>query len=233
MSREGRRPSELRAVELLTDFVEQAHGSVLVSFGRTRVLCTATVVEGVPRWLAGRGRGWITAEYGMLPASTGVRTEREASSGRQKGRTVEIQRLVGRSLRVAYEMEELGERTIWLDCDVLQADGGTRTAAITGAWVALARAAARHGLPEPSALVSAVSVGIVDGESLLDLDYAEDTAAEVDMNVVMTGDGRLIEIQATAEKTPFTRAGLDALVDLAAAGITRIAELQQEAVRDA
>jgi ribonuclease PH len=233
MSREGRRSNELRPVELVTDFVEQAHGSVLVSFGRTRVLCTATVVEGVPRWLAGRGRGWVTAEYGMLPASTGVRTEREASSGRQKGRTVEIQRLVGRSLRAAYAMEELGERTVWLDCDVLQADGGTRTAAITGAWVALARAAARHGLPGPSAVVSAVSVGIVDGESLLDLDYTEDAAAEVDMNVVMTGDGRLIEIQATAEKTPFTRAGLDTLVDLAAAGIARIAELQQEAVRDA
>src|SRR3990170_6831695 len=157
MTREGRRPDELRPIELLTDFVEQAHGSVLVSFGRTRVLCTATVVEGVPRWLAGGGRGWITAEYGMLPASTGVRTEREASSGRQKGRTVEIQRLVGRSLRAAYEMEMLGERTIWLDCDVLQADGGTRTAAITGAWVALARAAARHGLPAPSTVVSAVS----------------------------------------------------------------------------
>ena len=233
MSREGRRPDELRPVELLTDFVEQAHGSVLVSFGRTRVLCTATVVEGVPRWLAGGGRGWITVEYGMLPASTGVRTEREASSGRQKGRTVEIQRLVGRSLRAAYEMEMLGERTIWLDCDVLQADGGTRTAAITGAWVALARAAARHGLAGPSTVVSAVSVGIVDGEPLLDLDYAEDAGAEVDMNVVMTGDGRLIEVQATAEKTPFSRAGLDALVDLAAAGITRIARLQQEAVAGA
>ena len=233
MSREGRRPDELRPVELLTDFVEQAHGSVLVSFGRTRVLCTATVVEGVPRWLAGGGRGWITAEYGMLPASTGIRTEREASSGRQKGRTVEIQRLVGRSLRAAYEMEMLGERTIWLDCDVLQADGGTRTAAITGAWVALTRAAARHGLAGPSTVVSAVSVGIVDGEPLLDLDYAEDAGAEVDMNVVMTGDGRLIEVQATAEKTPFSRAGLDALIDLAAAGITRIARLQQEAVAGA
>src|SRR3990170_4817396 len=219
MTREGRRPDELRPIELLTDFVEQAHGSVLVSFGRTRVLCTATVVEGVPRWLAGGGRGWITAEYGMLPASTGVRTEREASSGRQKGRTV--------------EMERLGERTIWLDCEVLQADGGTRTAAITGAWVALTRAAARHGLAGPSTVVSAVSVGLVDGVPLLDLDYAEDAGAEVDMNVVMTGDGRLNEVQATAEKTPFSRAGLDALIDLAAAGITRIARLQQEAVAGA
>ena len=233
MSRDGRRADELRPVELLTDFLEQAHGSVLVSFGRTRVLCTATVVDGVPRWLAGGGRGWITAEYGMLPASTGVRTDREASAGRQKGRTVEIQRLVGRSLRAACEMEAIGERTIWLDCDVLQADGGTRTAAITGAWVALARAAAAHGLPEPSSVVSAVSVGIVGGEPLLDLDYAEDSAAEVDMNVVMTGDGRLIEIQATAEKTPFSRAGLDALVDLAAGGIERIAALQMEAASGA
>jgi len=231
MSREGRRPDELRPVELLTGFLEQADGSVLVSFGRTRVLCTATVVAGVPRWLAGGGRGWITAEYGMLPASTGVRSEREASAGKQKGRTVEIQRLVGRSLRAAYAMETLGERTIWLDCDVLQADGGTRTAAITGAWVALALALTRHGLPAPRAVVSAVSVGVVAGEALLDLDYAEDSSAEVDMNVVMTGDGRLIEIQATAEKEPFTRSQLDELVDLAASGIERIAELQREAVR--
>ena len=231
--REGRRPDELRPVVLLTGFLEQADGSVLVSFGRTRVLCTATVVVGVPRWLAGGGRGWITAEYGMLPASTGVRSEREASAGKQKGRTVEIQRLVGRSVRAAYAMETLGERTIWLDCDVLQADGGTRTAAITGAWVALALALARHGLPEPRAVVSAVSVGVVAGEALLDLDYAEDSSAEVDMNVVMTGDGRLIEIQATAEKEPFTRSQLDELVELAAGGIGRIAELQAEAVRDA
>ena len=233
MSRQGRRPDELRPVELLTGFLEQADGSVLVSFGRTRVLCTATVVAGVPRWLAGGGRGWITAEYGMLPASTGVRSEREASAGKQKGRTVEIQRLVGRSLRAAYAMETLGERTIWLDCDVLQADGGTRTAAITGAWVALALAGARHGLPTPKAVVSAVSVGVVAGEALLDLDYAEDSSAEVDMNVVMTGDGRLIEIQATAEKEPFTLSQLDELVELAARGIGRIAELQREAVRDA
>ena len=233
MSREGRRSDELRPVELRTGFLEQADGSVLVSFGRTRVLCTATIAAGVPRWLAGSGRGWITAEYGMLPASTGVRSEREASAGKQKGRTVEIQRLVGRSLRAAYAMETFGERTIWLDCDVLQADGGTRTAAITGAWVALALAGARRGLPAPRAVVSAVSVGIVDGEARLDLDYAEDSSAEVDMNVVMTADGRVIEIQATAEKEPFTRAQLDELVDLAARGVDRIAELQREAVRDA
>jgi ribonuclease PH len=168
----------------------------------------------------------------MLPASTGVRTDREASAGRQKGRTVEIQRLVGRSLRAAYDMEVLGERTIWLDCDVLQADGGTRTTAITGAWVALALAAGRRGLPAPATVVGAVSVGIVDTEERLDLDYAEDAAAEVDMNVVMTGDGRLIEIQATAEKTPFSRAGLDRLVDLAASGIAQIAERQQKVLRD-
>jgi ribonuclease PH len=230
--RETRRADELRPIETLTDFVEQAHGSVLISFGRTRVLCTATVDEGVPRWLAGTGRGWMTAEYGMLPASTGERTPREASSGRQKGRTVEIQRLVGRSLRPAYDLKALGERTIWLDCDVLQADGGTRTAAISGAWIALARAARKLGLPEPADQVAAVSVGIVDGEPLLDLDYAEDSSADVDMNVVMTGNGRLVELQATAEGKSFTRSELDSLIALAAAGIARIAAVQQEAAAD-
>jgi ribonuclease PH len=229
MSREGRRPDELRPLELLTDFLEQAAGSVLISFGRTRVLCTASVEDGVPRWLAGTGRGWLTAEYGMLPASTGMRTQREASAGKQKGRTVEIQRLVGRSLRSVYDLGALGERTIWIDCDVVQADGGTRTAAISGAWVALARAAKRLGLPEPTDLVGAVSVGVVNGEARLDLDYEEDSAAEVDMNVVMTGDGRLVEVQATAERVAFTREQLDRLVDLAAAGIQRIGEQQREA----
>jgi ribonuclease PH len=233
VSREGRRPDELRPVELVTDFVEQAHGSVLISFGRTRVLCTATLDEGVPRWLSGSGRGWLTAEYGMLPASTGARTQREASAGKQKGRTVEIQRLLGRSLRAVYDLEALGERTVWIDCDVIQADGGTRTAAISGAWVALTRAARALGLPEPTDLVGAASVGIVDGEARLDLDYVEDSSAEVDMNVVMTGEGRLIEVQATAERIPFTRAELDALVDLAAAGIAEIGEKQREAVADA
>jgi ribonuclease PH len=229
MSREGRRPDELRPLELLTGFVPQAAGSVLISFGRTRVLCTASVEDGVPRWLAGTGRGWMTAEYGMLPASTGMRTQREASAGRQKGRTVEIQRLVGRSLRAVYNLEALGERTIWIDCDVLQADGGTRTAAISGAWVALACAARRLGLPEPRDRVGAVSVGLVDGEPRLDLDYAEDSTAEVDMNVVMTGDGRLVEVQATAERVSFTREQLDRLVDLAAAGIRQIGEEQLKA----
>ena len=228
--REGRRPDELRPVDVIPDFIEQAHGSVLISFGKTRVLCTATIEDGVPRWLVGSGRGWMTAEYGMLPASTGERTAREARSGRQGGRTVEIQRLVGRSLRAAYDLQKLGERTIWLDCDVLQADGGTRTAAITGAWIALARAVKGMGLPEPVDQVGAVSVGIVSGESLLDLDYEEDSSAEVDMNVVMRGDGMLIEVQATAERNAFSREQLDGLIDLAAAGIERLGAAQLEAV---
>jgi ribonuclease PH len=228
--RTGRRADELRSLEIVTGFLEQAHGSALISVGRTRVLCTATVEDGVPRWLEGTGRGWLTAEYGMLPASTGERMQREARAGRQQGRTVEIQRLVGRSLRAAYEVEALGERTVWLDCDVLQADGGTRTAAITGAWVALASAAHNRDLPQPGTQVAAVSVGIVAGEALLDLDYEEDSSAEVDMNVVMTGDGRLVEVQATAEAQPFTRAQLDELVELAAGGIERITTKQREAV---
>ena len=228
--REGRRADELRPIDIVPDFVEQAHGSVLISFGRTRVLCTATLEEGVPRWLAGSGRGWMTAEYGMLPASTGERMQREARSGRQGGRTVEIQRLLGRSLRAAYDLEALGERTVWLDCDVIQADGGTRTAAITGAWIALARAARKMAFPRPSNQIGAVSVGIVDGEALLDLDYEEDSSAEVDMNVVMRGDGRLVEVQATAERNAFSREQLDKLIDLAAAGIDRITALQKEAV---
>jgi ribonuclease PH len=228
--REGRRADELRPIDIVPDFVEQAHGSVLISFGRTRVLCTATVEEGVPRWLVGSGRGWMTAEYGMLPASTGDRMQREARSGRQGGRTVEIQRLVGRSLRAAYDLDALGERTVWLDCDVIQADGGTRTAAITGAWIALARAARKMAFPLPSNQIGAVSVGIVDGEELLDLDYEEDSSAEVDMNVVMRGDGRLIEVQATAERDAFSREQLDRLIDLAAAGIEQLAALQRKGV---
>jgi ribonuclease PH len=228
--REGRRADELRPIDIVPDFVEQAHGSVLISFGRTRVLCTATVEEGVPRWLVGSGRGWMTAEYGMLPASTGERMQREARSGRQGGRTVEIQRLVGRSLRAAYDLEALGERTVWLDCDVIQADGGTRTAAITGAWIALARAARKMAFPLPSNQIGAVSVGIVDGEALLDLDYEEDSSAEVDMNVVMRGDGTLIEVQATAERNAFSREQLDTLIDLAAAGIDQLTVFQRKGV---
>jgi ribonuclease PH len=230
--REGRRADELRAIEVVPDFLEAAHGSVLISFGRTRVLCTATMEDGVPRWLVGSGRGWLTAEYGMLPASTGERTQREARSGRQGGRTVEIQRLVGRSLRAAYDLEALGERTVWLDCDVIQADGGTRTAAITGAWIALARAARKMAFPLPSDQIGAVSVGIVDGEPLLDLDYEEDSSAEVDMNVVMRGDGQLVEVQATAERDAFSRDQLDRLLDLATGGIEELAALQRKAVGD-
>ena len=227
--REGRQPDELRPIDVVPDFVEQADGSVLISFGKTRVLCTATIEDGVPRWLVGSGRGWMTAEYGMLPASTGERSTREARAGRQGGRTVEIQRLVGRSLRAAYDLEKLGERTIWLDCDVIQADGGTRTAAISGAWIALARAAKRKGLPAPVERVGAISVGIVGGEPLLDLDYGEDSTADVDMNVVMRGDGRLIEVQSTAERNAFTREELDRLIDLAAEGIEQIFGIQSKA----
>lgn len=225
----GRAADELRPLDFAVDFAGQAHGSVLVSFGRTRVLCTATVNEGVPRWLSGGGRGWLTAEYGMLPASTGSRTPREASAGKQKGRTVEIQRLIGRSLRAAFDLAALGERTVWLDCDVIEADGGTRTAAITGSWVALTRAMTRLGLAKPLDLVGAISVGVVGGECILDLDYLEDSAAEVDMNVVMTGSGRLVEVQATAEREPFTREQLAQLLGLAADGIARIGEAQRRA----
>jgi ribonuclease PH len=227
--RDGRRPDELRPIDVVPVFVEQADGSVLISFGKTRVLCTASIEDGVPRWLVGSGRGWMTAEYGMLPASTGERTAREARSGRQGGRTVEIQRLVGRSLRAAYDLDKLGEHTIWLDCDVIQADGGTRTAAISGAWIALARAARRKGLPAPMERVGAISVGIVGGEPLLDLDYGEDSTADVDMNVVMRGDGRLIEVQATAERNAYTREELDRLIDLASAGIEQIFDIQARA----
>jgi len=232
MSRaDGRRPSELRALELDPDFLEQPHGSVLFTQGKTRVLCAASIQEGVPRWLYGKGRGWLTAEYSLLPASTGDRTEREASRGKQGGRTVEIQRLIGRSLRAVTDFEALGERTLWVDCDVLQADGGTRCAAISGAYVAAHRALDRFGLGKTlTGSVAAVSVGIVEGAALLDLDYSEDSTAEVDMNVVMTGARALVEVQATAERTPFTRARLDELLELAAAGIDEIAAVQEEAV---
>jgi ribonuclease PH len=232
MSRsDGRRSDELRTLEIEPDYIEQASGSALISFGKTRVLCTASLEEGVPRWLTGRGRGWLTAEYSMLPASTGQRTQREASTGRQKGRTVEIQRLIGRALRAVADLEALGERTLWIDCDVLQADGGTRCAAISGAYVAARRALDHVGLSRVlSDSVAAVSVGMVNGEPLLDLDYEEDSAAEVDVNVVMAGDGRLIEVQATAERAPLDRAQLDALLDLAAGGIEEIGVAQRDAV---
>jgi ribonuclease PH len=227
----GRRADELRALEIEPDYLEQANGSALISFGKTRVLCTASIEEGVPRWLSGRGRGWLTAEYSMLPASTGQRTQREASSGKQKGRTVEIQRLIGRALRAVADLEALGERTLWIDCDVIQADGGTRCAAISGAYVAARRALDHMGLGKVlTDSVGAVSVGIVEGEPVLDLDYVEDSSAEVDVNVVMAGDGRLIEVQATAERAPLDRQQLDDLLDLAAGGIEEIGLAQQDAV---
>ena len=229
--REGRRSDELRPVEIVVDYLEQPMGSVLYSQGKTKVLCTASLDEGVPRWMRDQGRGWLTAEYSLLPASTGARTQREASAGKQKGRTVEIQRLIGRALRSVLDFEALGERTLWIDCDVLQADGGTRCASISGAWVAAARALGKAGLsralPES---VAAVSLGIVGGELLLDLDYVEDSGAEVDLNVVMTGDERLVEVQATAERATFDRAELDTLLDLGAAGIARIRAAQEAAL---
>jgi ribonuclease PH len=229
--REGRRPDQLRPVEILVDYLEQPMGSVLYSQGKTKVLCTASLDEGVPRWMRDQGRGWLTAEYSLLPASTGERTQREASAGKQKGRTVEIQRLIGRALRSVLDFEALGERTLWVDCDVLQADGGTRCASISGAWVAAARALGKAGLsralPES---VAAVSLGIVGGELLLDLDYVEDSGAEVDLNVVMTGDERLVEVQATAERATFDREQLDELLDLGAAGIATIRAAQEAAL---
>jgi ribonuclease PH len=228
---DGRRPDELRPLDLDVDFLEQPHGVVLFSQGKTRVLCTASVQEGVPRWLYGKGRGWMTAEYSMLPASTGDRTDREAARGKQSGRTVEIQRLIGRALRSVADFEALGERTLWLDCDVLQADGGTRCAAISGSYVAARRALDRFGLSRAlKGSVAAVSVGVVDGVPVLDLDYSEDSRAETDMNVVMTGDGRLVEVQATAEGEPFSREDLDSLLGLAAGGIEEIADAQARAV---
>jgi ribonuclease PH len=228
---DGRRADQLRPVTIESDFLERAHGSALVAFGGTRVLCTATLEDGVPRWLSGRGKGWLTAEYSMLPASTGERTPREATRGGQKGRTVEIQRLIGRVLRAVADMEALGERTLWLDCDVLEADGGTRCAAISGVYVAAYRALDRHGLSRVLAdSVAAVSAGVVGGEALLDLDYSEDSTAEVDINVAMTGDGRFVEVQATAERGAFGHDRLDELLGLAAIGIVQVTELQRDAI---
>jgi len=230
MRADGRRPDALRPLTIEPDYLEQPHGSALVTQGKTIVLCTAMIAEEVPRWLRNQGRGWITAEYSLLPASTGDRVEREASRGKQQGRTIEIQRLIGRAVRAVADYRALGERTMWLDCDVLQADGGTRCAAISGAFVAGRRALDRFGLSKTFVdSVAAVSVGVVDGVPLLDLDYSEDSNADTDMNVVMTGDGRLIEVQATAEKDPFTRERLDELLELASAGIAEIGVRQAEA----
>jgi ribonuclease PH len=234
-----RTPSSLRPVTIQPGFVATATGSALISMGETRVICTASVQESVPRWLKGAGRGWVTAEYGMLPASTGERKQRDVTKGRPDGRTVEIQRLIGRSLRGVIDFEALGDRTIYIDCDVLTADGGTRCASITGGMVALRLAVERliaEGRLQRTPLtgtVAAVSCGIVDGVPLLDLDYSEDSTAEVDANVVMTGDGGLVEVQATAERTPLSRAHLDELLALAAVGIESLRASQDAAVAQA
>ena len=232
----GRAPDEMRPIDIIPGFVRTATGSALISCGETRVICTASVQESVPKWMAGRGKGWLTAEYGMLPASTGDRKQRDVSKGRPDGRTVEIQRLIGRSLRGVIDFAALGERTIYVDCDVLQADGGTRTTSITGGFVALDLACRKliaDGLLAASPLngtLAAVSCGIVDGVPLLDLDYPEDSSAEVDANVVMTGDGGLVEVQATAERTPLSRAHLDDLLALAQQGIETLRAAQTAAV---
>jgi len=232
----GRRPEELRAVRLTRGWTRHAEGSVLAEFGDTRVLCTASVEQRVPPFLQGKGRGWLTAEYGMLPRATNTRTEREAARGRQSGRTLEIQRLIGRALRAAIDLDALGERTIQVDCDVLQADGGTRTAAITGAFVAVHDALAwmrtrgmLAALPVKD-FVAGVSVGIYRGVALLDLDYAEDSACDSDMNVVMTGSGGFVEVQGTAEGAPYSRAEMDALLALAERGIGELVARQRAAL---
>ncbi len=238
MRHDGRAPDALRPVRIERAPLRHAEGSALISFGDTRVLCAASVEDGVPGFRKGSGKGWVTAEYGMLPRATATRSPREASRGRQGGRTLEIQRLIGRSLRAVTDLSAFGERTIWLDCDVLQADGGTRTAAITGAYVALVEAFRTlvdrnlmSTVPVRDA-VAAVSVGLVGGRALLDLDYREDAGADLDMNVVMTGSGALVEVQATGEEQTFSRAQLDALLDLAAVGIDRLLACQREALGD-
>jgi ribonuclease PH len=236
---DGRELDQLRPLAIEPGFIDSAHGSVLFSIGKTRLVCTAMVEESVPGWMRGRGTGWVTSEYGMLPGSTSDRKPRDATRGKLDGRTVEIQRLIGRSLRSVVDFKALGERTIWIDCDVLQADGGTRCAAICGGYAALHLALS--GLVDAGKLrelplsdsVAAVSVGIVGGSSMLDLAYVEDSRAEVDMNVVITGSGQMIEVQATAERTPFGRASLDQLLSLAAAGIEEISALQTQVLHEA
>jgi ribonuclease PH len=238
---DGRRPDELRPVTLRRGWLDAGEGSVLVEFGGTRVLCVASFTEGVPRWKKGSGQGWVTAEYAMLPRATSTRSDRESVKGRIGGRTHEISRLIGRSLRAVIDVGALGENTIVLDCDVLQADGGTRTAAITGAYVALADAVAwgtrtgaiKGSKPVLTDSVSAVSVGIIDGVPMLDLPYVEDVRAETDMNVVVTGRGLFVEVQGTAEQAPFDRRELDLLLDLALGGTARLAALQTEALERA
>src|SRR5215203_3807625 len=236
MRSDTRPPNQLRATTMTPNFLEHAEGSVFIEAGRTKVICTASVEDRVPPFLRNSGKGWVTAEYGMLPRATSTRTAREAAQGKVGGRTQEIQRLIGRSLRSVTKLQALGERTIWIDCDVIQADGGTRTASITGAFVALALACEK--LRERDAVrvipiadyVAATSVGIVDGEALLDLAYDDDSRAEVDMNIVKTGDGRFIEVQGTAEALPFGRDSLDMLLDLADTGIRQLIEKQRAIV---
>jgi ribonuclease PH len=235
---DGRAADDLRPIEIVPGFISSATGSVLFEIGQTRLICTAMVEETVPGWMRGRGTGWVTSEYGMLPGSTSTRKSRDASRGKQDGRTVEIQRLIGRSLRSVVDFAALGERTVWIDCDVIQADGGTRCAAICGGYLALHIALSDlidRGLLRELPLrdsVAAVSVGIVDGEPMLDLAYVEDSVAEVDMNVVIAGKGELIEVQATAERTPFGKASLDRLLELAAGGIEEIAGLQARVIAE-
>jgi ribonuclease PH len=235
--KDGRGCSDLRPITIIRKFTKHAEGAVLIEFGDTRVICTASVEESVPPFLKGKGNGWVTAEYSMLPRATHTRSPREAAKGKQTGRTLEIQRLIGRSLRAVTDLARLGERSIYIDCDVIQADGGTRTASITGAYVALADALA--GLRDKGIFahvplkeaVAAVSVGIIDGQSLLDLNYQEDSSAEVDMNFVMTSSGRFVEVQGTAEAEPFTVGQMDAMRDQAMSGIRQLLTFQQEALR--
>lgn len=231
-----RSDADPRPIEIEPGYVRTADGSALISVGETRVICTASIADAVPRWLKGEGRGWVTAEYAMLPASTGERKERDSKRGRPDGRSTEIQRLIGRSLRAVVDFEALGERAVWVDCDVLQADGGTRCAAITGGYVALhlalAAAVERGELPAVpmASSVAAISVGVVDGVPLCDLDYGEDSMADVDANVVMTGAGELVEVQATAERAPLSRGALDSLLDLAEGGIDELRGAQERAI---
>ena len=235
----GRRPEQLRRVVITRNYIMHAEGSVLIEFGDTKVICTASVEDKVPGFLKGRGQGWLTAEYGMLPRATNTRNEREAARGKQSGRTQEIQRLIGRSLRAVVDLSLLGERTVQIDCDVIQADGGTRTAAITGAWIAVRDAV--NGLRASGALtsdpltdqVAAISVGMFEGQAVLDLDYAEDSNCDTDMNIVMTGAGHFVEVQGTAEGVAFTRAQMDALLGLASDGIADLVRQQRAAIESA
>jgi len=233
---DGRAADQIREVELQVGYLDNPAGSALIKMGRTMVLCTVHVEEKVPGWMRGGGTGWVTSEYSLLPGSTDTRTEREAAKGKQKGRTLEIQRLIGRSLRAAVDLERLGERSLYVDCDVLQADGGTRTASVTGAWVALAQACGRlrkAGLVKTDPLidsVAAISVGIVDGEALLDLPYVEDSRADVDMNIVMTGSGGMVEVQGTGEGGTFDRRQLDRMLELGEKGIAELTAIQKKAL---